>query len=80
MDEAILDYVANGRSPEYEGASWTWDVQSRPRSDEIELLLIELRGARSGISRQVAPDEVLDLIFHYRQHQNLSHERMFFSC
>jgi len=78
VDAAIVDYLQDGRSGEGEGGRWTWDAQSRPRSAELELLTIELRGARSGVSGQVVPDEDLDLIFRYRHQQALSGERFVF--
>ena len=78
VDEAVAAYLDDGKSRQADGGRWTWEEASRPRSDEIELLMIELRGARSGVSGQITPDEELKLTFRYRQQESLSGERFAF--
>jgi lipopolysaccharide transport system ATP-binding protein len=78
VDAAVADYLDDGRSRRPESGRWTWDEQSRPRSADMDILAIELRGARSGVSGQVAPDEELKLTFRYRQRQSLSGECFLF--
>lgn len=78
VDVAIADYLNDGKGGQENGGRWTWDAGSKPKLGEIELLMIELRGARSGVSGQIAPDEELKLTFRYRQRQSLSGERFVF--
>jgi ABC-type polysaccharide/polyol phosphate transport system ATPase subunit len=54
-----------------------WDLR-KAKSEEIELLSVNLCGARSGRGGRVATDEEIELKFHYRQFHNLSGERFVF--
>jgi lipopolysaccharide transport system ATP-binding protein len=78
IETVIVDYLNDGRGRQDTGGRWSWDEAARPKSAEIELLAVELEGARSGISGQVEPDENLKLTFRYRQREGLSGERFVF--
>ncbi|HEX4410960.1 MAG TPA: polysaccharide ABC transporter ATP-binding protein [Xanthobacteraceae bacterium] len=78
IDTVVAEYLRDGRGVSDAGGRWTWDDELRPQSPEIELMMVEIAGARSGVSGQVTPDENLELTFRYRQRENLSGERFVF--
>lgn len=78
VDGVIATYLDENRDGASGRGRWVLEAATKTGTAGIESLTIELRGARSGVSDQVSPDEDLELRFRYRQRGSLSGERFGF--
>jgi lipopolysaccharide transport system ATP-binding protein len=78
VDEAIQTYLTHGRAPDHERGNWRWESGARPGGGEIELIEVQLQGARSGSSGAVQADEDVELVVSYAQRCEIVGERFTF--
>jgi len=78
VGEAIQAYLSLGKAASGDHGIWQWAADARPGGSEVELLEVQLRGARSGISGAVLADEDLELIITYSQRREITGERFVF--